>query len=35
LEKYGKETAEMRAVDAMLKDIPVDIWPLFPAAGEK
>jgi hypothetical protein len=35
LEKYGKETAEMRAVDATLKDIPVDIWPVFPAAGEK
>jgi Peptidase family M49 len=35
LEKYGKETDEMRAVDAMLKDIPVDIWPVFPAAGER
>ena len=35
LEKYGKETAEMRAVDATLKDIPVDIWPVFPAADEK
>jgi hypothetical protein len=35
LEKYGKETAEMQAVNAMLKDIPVDIWPVFPAAGEQ
>jgi len=35
LDKYGVETAEMRAVDATLKDIPVDIWPVFPAAGEK
>jgi hypothetical protein len=35
LEKYGKETDEMRAVNATLKDIPVDIWPVFPAAGEK
>jgi len=35
LEKYGKETAEMKAVHAMLKDIPVDIWPVFPASGEK
>jgi hypothetical protein len=35
LEKYGaKETDEMRKVDATLKDIPVDIWPVFPAAGE-
>src|SRR5437867_802760 len=35
LEKYGKETAEMKAVNATLKDIPIDIWPVFPAAGEK
>ncbi|HUJ13387.1 MAG TPA: peptidase [Thermoanaerobaculia bacterium] len=35
LNKYGVETDEMRAVDAKLKDIPVDIWPVFPAAGEK
>jgi hypothetical protein len=35
LEKYGRETDEMRAVDAKLSDIPVDIWPVFPAAGEK
>ena len=35
LEKYGVETAEMRAVNAKLTDIPVDITPVFPAAGEK
>jgi hypothetical protein len=35
LEKYGRETDEMRAVNASLKDIPVDIWPIFPAAGER
>src|SRR5438105_3387375 len=35
LEKYGRETDEMRAVDAKLADIPVDIWPVFPAAGER
>ena len=35
LGKYGRETDEMRAVDAKLSDIPVDIWPVFPAAGEK
>ena len=35
LAKYGVETAEMKAVDAKLSDIPVDIWPVFPAAGEK
>jgi hypothetical protein len=35
LNKYGVETDEMRSVDAKLKDIPVDIWPVFPAAGEK
>lgn len=35
LEKYGVETAEMKSVDAKLSDIPVDIWPVFPAAGEK
>jgi hypothetical protein len=35
LDKYGKETAEMTAVNATLKDIPVDITPVFPAAGEK
>lgn len=35
LEKYGKETLEMQSVIAALKDIPVDIWPVFPAAGEQ
>jgi len=35
LEKYGVETAEMKAVNAKLTDIPVDITPVFPAAGEK
>jgi hypothetical protein len=35
LDKYGKETPEMVAVNATLKDIPVDITPVFAAAGEK
>jgi hypothetical protein len=35
LDRYGKETPEMTAVNATLKDIPVDITPVFPAAGEK
>jgi hypothetical protein len=35
LDRYGKETPEMQAVNATLKDIPVDITPVFPAAGEK
>ncbi len=35
LEKYGKETPEMQTVTAGLKDIPVDIWPVFPGAGER
>lgn len=35
LDKYGKETPEMTTVNAALKDIPVDITPVFPAAGEK
>jgi len=35
LEKYGKSTPEMQSVIAKLNDIPVDIWPVFPAAGEK
>ncbi|MEA2163417.1 MAG: dipeptidyl-peptidase [Thermoanaerobaculia bacterium] len=35
LDRYGKETPEMAAVNATLKDIPVDITPVFPAAGEK
>jgi hypothetical protein len=35
LDRYGKETPEMQSVNATLKDIPVDITPVFPAAGEK
>jgi len=35
LDRYGKETPEMTAVNATLKDIPVDITPVFAAAGEK
>lgn len=35
LDKYGKETPEMTTMNATLKDIPVDITPVFPAAGEK
>jgi hypothetical protein len=35
LSKYGVETPEMQSVIAMLKDIPVDIWPVYPAAGER
>jgi hypothetical protein len=35
LEKYGKSTPEMQSVISKLNDIPVDIWPVFPAAGEK
>ena len=35
LKKYGVSTPEMEKVIGGLKDIPVDIWPVFPAAGEK
>jgi hypothetical protein len=35
LEKYGKATPEMASVNARLTDIPVDIAPVFAAAGEK
>lgn len=35
LDRYGKETDEMKGVTAKLADIPVDITPVFPAAGEK
>ena len=35
LDRYGKETPEMQAVNATLQDIPVDITPVFPAAGER
>jgi hypothetical protein len=34
LERYGVSTPEMQSVIAQLKDIPVDITPVFPAAGE-
>ena len=35
LETYGKSNPEMDAVNARLKDIPVDIAPVYVAAGEK
>ncbi|MGZ5432798.1 MAG: dipeptidyl-peptidase 3 family protein [Thermoanaerobaculia bacterium] len=35
LTKYGVSTSEIEAVTARLKDIPVDITPVFPAAGEQ
>ncbi len=35
LANYGKLTPEMERVNAGLKDIPVDIAPVYPAAGEK
>jgi len=35
LERYGKATPEIREVIARLVDIPVDINPVFTAAGEK
>jgi hypothetical protein len=35
LEKYGKSTPEIEAVVAKLKDVPVDITPVFVAAGER
>jgi hypothetical protein len=34
LSKYGVSTPEIESVTARLKDIPVDITPYFPAAGE-
>ncbi|HVE71870.1 MAG TPA: peptidase [Thermoanaerobaculia bacterium] len=34
LAKYGVSTPEIESVTARLKDIPVDITPYFPAAGE-
>lgn len=34
LAKYGVSTPEIESVNARLKDIPVDITPVFPAAGE-
>lgn len=35
LNKYGVTTPEVESTNARLKDIPVDITPVFPAAGEK
>lgn len=35
LDKYGVSNPEIDSVIAKLTDIPVDIWPVFPAAGEK
>ena len=34
LERYGVATPEIEAVNASLTDIPVDLTPVFPAAGE-
>jgi hypothetical protein len=34
LDTYGKSTPEIEQVIARLRDIPVDITPVFPAAGE-
>lgn len=35
LDRYGVTNPEIQSVTAKLKDIPVDITPVFPAAGEK
>ncbi len=35
LDTYGRSNPEMDAVNARLKDIPVDIAPIYVAAGEK
>jgi hypothetical protein len=35
LDKYGVVTPEMTATNAKLADIPVDITPVYPAAGER
>jgi hypothetical protein len=35
LEKYGVSTPEIESTNKRLTDIPVDITPVFPAAGEK
>lgn len=35
IDKYIVETPEIKAVTSGLKDIPVDIAPIYPAAGEK
>ncbi|MDQ6893707.1 MAG: peptidase [Acidobacteriota bacterium] len=34
LDRYGKSNAEIESTNARLKDIPVDIKPVFAAAGE-
>ncbi|MCI0411586.1 peptidase [bacterium] len=34
-EKYGKSNPEIETINAQLKDLPVDISPIFSAAGEK
>ena len=35
LDRYGVETAEIESVNSRLSDIPVDITPVFTAAGER
>ena len=35
LDRYGVATPEINSVNATLKDIPVDITPVFPGAGER
>jgi hypothetical protein len=35
LEKYGRSTPEIESAIARLSDIPVDIAPVFVAAGER
>lgn len=35
LDRYGRSTPEIDAVIAGLRDIPVDIAPVFPAARER
>jgi hypothetical protein len=35
LAKYGVSNPEIESVIARMKDIPVDLTPVFPAAGEK
>ena len=32
--RYGKSNPEIEATNERLRDIPVDIRPVFPAAGE-
>ena len=35
LDRYGKSTPEIEGVNAKLKDIPVDLTPVFAGAGER